>query len=508
MKTLRFVLGDQLSHGLSSLQGLDPATDVVLMAEVHDETVYVRHHKQKIAFILSAMRHFAAELTARGVTVDYVKLDDPANTGSFTGELERAIARHRPAGIVITEPGEWRVREMIDGWSAAFGLPVEMRADTRFLCPREVFADWAGDRRSLRMEYFYREMRRRTGYMMDGDKPAGGEWNYDSENRKALPRGHRPPRRLRFAPDAMTAEVIAMVAVRFADHFGSLDTFGWPVTRADALKALHHFIADALPGFGDFQDAMKQGEPFLHHALISPCLNAGLLTPAEVCDAADNAWRNGHAPLNAVQGFIRQVIGWREFVRGIYWHLMPAYADSNALNATRDLPWFYWSGETDMNCLKQCIGETRDHAYAHHIQRLMVTGNFALLAGVEPKQIEDWYLAVYADAYDWVELPNVHGMVMWADGGVLGSKPYAASGAYIDRMSDYCRRCRYDVKAKAGPDACPFNYLYWNFMIENEARLKPNQRMAMPYRTLAKMTDEKRNQVVSDSKRFLESIGV
>ena len=508
MKTLRFVLGDQLSHGLSSLKGLDPTTEVVLMVEVHDETVYVRHHKQKIAFILSAMRHFAAELTAKGVTVEYVKLDDPANTGSFTGELERAIARHKPSHIVITEPGEWRVREMIDAWETKFDLPVEMRADTRFLCPREVFADWAGDRRSLRMEYFYREMRRRTGYLMDGDKPAGGDWNYDAENRKALPKGHRPPERLRFDPDAMTAQVIEMVATRFADHFGGLDKFGWPVTRADALKALDHFIADALPGFGDFQDAMKQGEPFLHHSLISPCLNAGLLTAAEVCDAAETAWRSDHAPLNAVEGFIRQIIGWREYVRGIYWHLMPAYAGTNALNATRDLPWFYWSGETDMNCLKQCIEETRDHAYAHHIQRLMVTGNFALLAGVEPKQIEDWYLAVYADAYDWVELPNVHGMVMWADGGVLGTKPYAASGAYIDRMSDYCSRCRYDVKAKAGPNACPFNYLYWNFMIENEARLKANQRMAMPYRTLAKMTDEKRAQVTSDSAAFLKSIGI
>ncbi len=506
MKTLRFVLGDQLTPDLAALRGLDPARDVVLMVEVQDETTYVRHHKQKIAFILSAMRHFAADLRAAGIPVDYVTLDDPANTGSFTGELARAVQRHTPDRIVITEPGEWRVRQMIDGWAAEFSVPVQMLADDRFFCTLGEFAAWAEGRKQLRMEFFYREMRRKTGLLMTGDKPAGGEWNYDSENRKKLPSGYAPPPRKRFPPDAITHAVIDLVAARFPHHFGDLAAFGWPVTRADALKALDHFIDEALPAFGDFQDAMMQGEAFLHHALLSPALNAGLLTPREICAAAEAAWAEGRAPLNAVEGFIRQILGWREYVRGLYWLKMPGYSETNALKASRKLPWFYWSGETEMNCLKQCIGETRAHAYAHHIQRLMVLGNFALIAGIAPAELEEWFLVVYADAYEWVELPNVHGMVLWADGGYLASKPYAASGAYIDRMSDYCGGCRYDVKAKAGPKACPFNYLYWDFLMRNEATLRGNPRMAMPYRTLEKMSDARRDEIAADSRQFLDGL--
>lgn len=315
-----------------------------------------------------------------------------------------------------------------------------------------------------------------------------------------------PPKRLRFEPDAVTREVLALVKTRFADHFGELEPFGWPVTRDDALKALDHFIDGVLPDFGDYQDAMKTGEPFLHHSLVSPALNAGLLTPREICAAAEAAWAEGRAPLNAVEGFIRQILGWREYVRGLYWLKMPDYAATNALEAKRKLPWFYWSGETEMNCLKQCIDETRIHAYAHHIQRLMVLGNFALLAGVAPAELEEWFLVVYADAYEWVELPNVHGMVLWADGGYLASKPYAASGAYIDRMSDYCGRCAYDVKAKAGETACPFNYLYWDFLIRNAKRLEGNPRLAMPYRNLTKMTPARRKEIAADAKRFLEAL--
>jgi deoxyribodipyrimidine photolyase-related protein len=300
--------------------------------------------------------------------------------------------------------------------------------------------------------------------------------------------------------------VLALVESRFGHHFGDLAPFGWAVTRSDALTALDHFIAHCLGGFGDYQDAMKTGEDFVYHSLISPYLNAGLLTALEVCRAAESAWRNGQAPLNAVEGFIRQVIGWREFVRGIYWTRMPEYAQTNHLDAHRPLPAFYWTGETDMNCLKQCIDSTKRNAYAHHIQRLMITGNFALLAGIEPRQIEEWYLVVYADAYDWVELPNVHGMVMHADGGLLGSKPYAASGAYINRMSDYCAGCRYDPGAKSGPGACPFNPLYWNFLLENEAKLAPNPRMAMPYRTLKAMTIERQAEIRRDATAFLDNL--
>jgi deoxyribodipyrimidine photolyase-related protein len=504
--SLRLILGDQLTRGISSLNGLDPSRDVVLMVEVMGEATHVPHHRQKIALILSAMRHFAAQLEAEGVRIDYVRLDDPANTGTFSGELARAIARHRPCEVIVTEPGEWRVAQMMADWREEFDIPVHIRGDTRFLCSRAEFSRWAEGRKSLRMEFFYREMRRKSGLLMENGEPAGGQWNFDPENRKSLPSGLATPERLRFPPDAITREVIDLVTSRFPGHFGDIEPFGWPVTRAEALSALHHFITHALPGFGDFQDAMRQGEPFLFHALISPALNAGLIEPLECCLAAERAHAAGRAPLNAVEGFIRQIIGWREYVRGLYWHLMPGYAATNALDAQRPLPWFYWSGETAMNCLAQCVADTRRHAYAHHIQRLMVLGNFALLAGIRPSEIEEWFLVVYADAVEWVELPNVHGMAIFADGGVMASKPYAASGAYIDRMSDYCGSCRYDPKLKSGPDACPFNPLYWDFLMRNEDKLARNPRMAMPYRTLSKMTPERKQEIRREAGAFLESL--
>jgi deoxyribodipyrimidine photolyase-related protein len=503
---LRFVLGDQLTRTLSALQDLDPARDVVLMVEVAAEATSVRHHKQKIAFLFSAMRHFAESLRQEGVTVEYVPLDDPANTQSFGGELERAIERHAPEAVVMTEPGEWRVWQMMQDWRETLPVPLDIREDDRFLCSRAAFSQWAAGRKQYRMEFFYREMRKKTGLLMAGDAPEGGQWNYDPENRKSLPRHHRPPPRQRFEPDAITREVLALVSARFADHFGDLEPFGWAVTRAGVLEALDHFIEECLPQFGDFQDAMKTGEDFLYHSLISPYLNAGLLTAGEVCARAEAAYRAGHAPLNAVEGFIRQIIGWREFVRGLYWHEMPGYAETNHLDAKRPLPAFYWSAETEMACLRDCIRTTRQHAYAHHIQRLMVTGNFALLAGIAPREIEAWYLAVYADAYEWVELPNVHGMVMHADGGLLGSKPYAASGAYINRMSDYCAGCAYDPVIKLGPKACPFNYLYWHFLIENAGKLARNPRMAMPYRTLSAMPEQQRETIRAEARTFLDAL--
>ena len=502
MTVLRVILGDQLSLDIAALSDCDRAHDIVLMMEVAEETTYVRHHKQKIALILSAMRHFAAELADAGYRVDYVRLNDPANTGSFTGEIARAVARHRPDRIVVTESSEYRVLTMLQGC----GFAVEMHEDTRFFCTQSRFARWADGRKTLRMEFFYREMRRETGLLMDGDDPVGGTWNFDAENRKRLPAGKRLPIRQRFAPDAITTEVLALVADRFADHFGDLANFGWAVTRRDALAALGYFIADYLPSFGDYQDAMKSGAPFMYHALLAPALNIGLLKPQEICAAAEAAWRAGRAPLNAVEGFIRQILGWREFVRGVYWYAMPDYAATNALGAGRDLPWLYWSGETEMNCLAQTIADTRTNAYAHHIQRLMITGNFALLAGIAPAQVEAWYLAVYADAFEWVELPNTHGMALFADGGVLASKPYAASGAYIDRMSDYCAGCRYDPKVKLGPGACPFNPLYWHFLIENRATLAANPRMAMPYRTLAAMAPDRVAQITREATAFLDGL--
>ena len=505
--TLRLVLGDQLTRSLSSLADIDRERDVVLMAEVVAEATYVRHHPKKIAFLFAAMRHFADELRADGIRVAYVRLDDDANTGSLTGEVERALGHHGLARVAVTEPGEWRVRQMMEGWSEACGVPVEVREDDRFLCPLAAFDQWAEGRKQLRMEYFYREMRKRTGLLMTEEgEPVGGRWNLDHDNRKPPEKGLRGPGPLRFAPDAITREVLDLVGARFGDHFGDLEPFWFAVTRTQALQALDRFIEQALPSFGDYQDAMVDGEDWLYHSALSQYLNCGLLLPLEVCDAAAEAYAEGRAPLNAVEGFIRQIIGWREYVRGLYWRYMPDYAERNALRAERPLPDLYWGAPTALNCLAKVVDQTRREAHSHHIQRLMVTGNFALLLGVRPEAVCAWYLAVYADAYEWVELPNTLGMALFADGGIMASKPYAASGAYIDRMSDFCTGCRYDVKTKNGPDACPFNYLYWNFMLENEDTLKTNPRVQPVMRTLARMTPEKIEAVRADSRRFIDDL--
>ena len=491
-KNLILIMGDQLSPGLPALAQADRSRDVVLMVEVAEETTYVPHHRKKIAFILSAMRHFAAELSGDGWQVDYVKLDDEANAGSFTGEVARAIERHAPDRIRLTEPGEWRVAEMVAGWPDGLGLPVDVFSDNRFLCSRAEFAEWASGRKQLRMEYFYREMRRKTGLLMDGDKPTGGKWNFDKQNRKPAETDLFMPRPRQARPDDMTQAVLQLVAKRFPDGFGDLEPFWFAVTREQAELARGRFLQEALPHFGDYQDAMLRGEDFLYHSVLSPCINVGLLDPLDLCRRVEKAWRNGDVPLNAAEGFIRQIIGWREYVRGIYWLKMPEYAEMNHLAAERDLPAFYWTGETGMACVRAVVDQTRRQAYAHHIQRLMVTGTFALLAGIRPQQVHEWYLSVYADAFEWVELPNTLGMSQFADGGLLGSKPYAASGNYIDRMSDYCGSCTYSVKQKTGEGACPFNALYWDFLARNSDTLRGNPRLGPVYSTWDRMTEDTR----------------
>ena len=504
--TLIPILGDQLSVDLSALAGADPAMTRVLMMEVADETTYVRHHKQKIAYILSAMRHHAAALRDTGWTVDYVTLDDPENSGSFTSEIARAVARHNPDRIVVTEAGEWRVAAMLEVWETLFGIPVDIRADSRFLASHVEFDAWAEGRKALRMEFFYREMRRKTGLLMENDKPVGDQWNFDHDNRKPAKADLLMPRPLAFEPDAITRDVLALVADRFADHPGTLDGFAWAVTREDALRQQKQFLDHALEKFGDYQDAMLTGEPHLWHSILSPYINSGLLDPLDVCHAVADRYTAGKVPLNAAEGFIRQIIGWREYMRGIYWREGPEYVTRNFLDAKRDLPAFYWTGETDMHCLAESVGQTLRYAHAHHIQRLMVTGNFALLIGADPRQVHKWYLEIYIDAYEWVELPNTLGMSQFGDGGLLGSKPYASSGAYIDRMSDYCRHCRYDVKQRTGPDACPFNALYWDFLARNEGKLGRNPRLAMPYRTWAKMDAGVKRDLRASAKAFLDTL--
>jgi deoxyribodipyrimidine photolyase-related protein len=501
------ILGDQLSHGLASLRGANPADTVILMMEVAEETTYVRHHKAKIVLILSAMRHFADELREAGWTVDYVRLDDPENKGSFTGEVGRALERHEASAIRIVEAGEWRVSQAIQGWSGRFGVPVEVLGDDRFICPLPDFFAWAASRRELVMESFYRQQRRRTGLLMEPDgTPTGGQWNFDKDNRAPPPK-ERPLREpKRFAPDAITQEVIALVEGRFRHHFGTLDRFALPVTAAEAEALLADFVEERLPRFGTYQDAMLEGADFLYHSRLSTSLNCGLLTARQVCEAAEAAHRAGTVPLNAAEGFIRQMIGWREYIRGMYWLEMPGLSDANFFENKRELPDFYWTGETDMACCADSVRNTRDNAYAHHIQRLMVLGNFAMLAGIDPAQVADWYLVVYADAYEWVEHPNVLGMSQYADGGRLGTKPYAGSGAYINRMSNYCKGCRYDVKKRVGDDACPFNALYWDFLDRNDRKLRGNRRLWQPYATWDRFGEQTKAEIRAQSQQFLESL--
>lgn len=496
---LVLVLGDQLSPGLSALRAADKKRDIVIMAEVASEATYVAHHPKKIALVFAAMRKFADALRAEGWQLRYTRLDDPENAGSLPGEILRRAAQTGATEVIYTQPGEWRLI------GALQDVPLSMTQlqDDRFIASHRDFEAWAKGRKALRMEYFYRDMRRRTGLLMDGDQPAGGQWNFDHDNRKPAPDAvdNLPPR---FDPDQTTEAVLDLVEERFGQSFGRLRPFGFATDRAQALQVLEHFLTHALPRFGDYQDAMLDGHMWLYHAVISPYLNIGLLDPLEVCHRAEAAWRAGHAPLNAVEGFIRQIIGWREYVRGIYFLEGPDYPTRNALGHDRDLPALFWGAPTRMRCVSKTVEQTRDEAYAHHIQRLMVTGNFALLAGIDPGQVHDWYLRVYADAFEWVEAPNVVGMSQFADGGVIASKPYVSSGNYIAKMSDYCKSCSYDVRAKTGAKACPFNLLYWHFLIRHRDRFAGNPRMAQMYRTWDRMAEDRREAVLRDADNWLK----
>jgi len=506
MGVIRLILGDQLSMQISSLNELNKEKDVVLMCEIQEEAQYVKHHKKKIAFIFSAMRHFSRDLKMAGYPVVYVKLDDPCHTGSFFGEIQKLVAEQEIEKIVVTHPGEYRLLKEIERWSSQLGLPVEIKEDDRFLSSLSDFKKWSKGRSQVRMEYFYREMRKKYNILMEGDLPVGGQWNYDRDNRKPYKALSSFPEYTRFSQDDITQEVLALVESRFSDHFGDLLPFHFAVTKAEAQKVLDEFINNRLVFFGDYQDVMMDGQPWLYHSHISFYLNVGLLLPLECIKAAEQAFKKGLAPLNAVEGFIRQILGWREYVRGIYWLKMPEYRQENFLKAQQKLPSLYWTGDTKMNCLKDCVDQTKRYAYAHHIQRLMVLGNFALLVGVHPEALNHWFLLVYADAYEWVELPNVSGMILFADGGYLASKPYAAGGGYIDRMSNYCQGCGYKVSEKVGKTACPFNYLYWDFLVRHESTLSRNPRLTMMYRLYEKMSEEMKAKIKRSSEEFLNGL--
>lgn len=493
IRHLILVLGDQLNHDNPALRDIDPAQDRILMVECTGEGAQVWSHKARIALFLSAMRHFAQALRERGLEVAYWQLGSHPHA-QLEEAWEAAVRDWRPQKIVVCEPGEWRLEQALLDLSRRHHVPLALREDTHFLISRADFQRWAGTKTTLLMETFYRMMRTTTGVLMEGRLPVGGGWNFDKENRGAFgkqgPQGL--PERLRFAPDAVTTAVMQEVERHFPEHPGSLAAFHWPVTRAQALEALRHFIADCLPDFGTYQDAMWTGEPFLYHALLASSMNLKLLDPREIIAAATKAHAAGHAPLPAVEGFIRQILGWREFIRGVYWRDMPTMKDANFFKHATPLPRWWWTGDTQMQCLRHAIGQTLEHGYAHHIQRLMVTGNFALVAGLVPQQVADWYLAVYVDAVEWVELPNVAGMALFANGGRFTTKPYAASGAYIKRMSNYCSNCRYQFDRKSGADACPMTVFYWDFLDRNETVLAKNTRTLLMMKNLQRLSDEER----------------
>lgn len=491
LRHLVLVLGDQLDLEAAAFDGFDAAQDAVWMAEATEESTHVWSAKPRTVMFLAAMRHFAQALRATGRPLHYTRLDDETNHGSLHAQLRADIERLRPARLVMTAPGDWRVLQNIRAVAQALGLPLDLRVDRHFYCSVREFAAHARGSKSLRMEYFYRELRKRHDVLMQGDAPEGGQWNFDADNREAFGAAGpgAVPSRTVFPPDALTREVIALVETRFATHPGWLDSFAWPVTREQALMALQRFVSERLPQFGRYQDAMWPGEPWLYHSHVAAALNLKLLNPREVVAAAVAAYRSGAAPLVSVEGFVRQILGWREYVRGIYWTRMPGYAALNALDAHEDLPAWYWSGDTDMACLRDAITQTLEHGYAHHIQRLMITGLFALMYGVQPQQVHAWYLAVYVDAVEWVELPNTLGMSQYADGGLMASKPYVATGKYIQRMSPYCRGCRYDPAQRSGDKACPFTTLYWDFLMHHQDRLAANPRMALQVKNVARLDD-------------------
>jgi deoxyribodipyrimidine photolyase-related protein len=499
VRHLVVVLGDQLDTESSAFDDFDPSQDAVWMCEAVEESTHVPSAKQRIAVFLAAMRHFAQSLRERGWPLTYRALGEGHDASSLGQALAECLAGDTPQAVILCEPGEWRVLHQLRAVCESASVRLELRPDRHFLCSIGEFQAYAAKRKQLRLEYFYREMRRRHRVLMvedaseaDGWGPAGGQWNFDADNRESFgkegPVGVPLPKR--FRPDELTAQVLALVGSRFAAHPGDLQDFGWPVTREQALAVLQDFIATRLDKFGRWQDAMWQGEPWLHHSHLSVALNLKLLSPLEVIVAAEAAWKRGEAALASVEGFIRQVLGWREYVRGLYWWRMPEYAGVNELKARAALPGFYWTGDTDMACLRDAIGQTLRLGYAHHIQRLMVTGLYALLLGVEPRQVHEWYLAVYADAVEWVELPNTLGMSQFADGGLMASKPYAATGKYIDRMSNYCSNCRYRPSERVGETACPFTTLYWDFLDRHAKRLAANPRMALQVKNLARVSEE------------------
>ena len=494
-RRLLVVLGDQLDYDRFLPADFDASSDLFWMAEASEESTHVRSNKHRIVCFLAAMRHFRNHLSDSKIPFLYHELAE--GKSSLNQLLAEGLKALNPEMVSLVKPGDHRVEEALKKTCHDLGVAWEVREDEHFLCSQSEFEDHARGRKSLRMEFFYREMRRKHDVLMDGKDPVGGGWNFDKENRESFGKQGPPqsPKTRGCPPDAITQEIIELVNLRFPDHPGDLKQFIWPVTPKQAEQALDQFIKDCLPTFGRFQDAMWTDEPTLFHSLLGSPINLRLLDPRKVIRAAEKAYHEDRAPLPAVEGFIRQILGWREYVRGIYHLRMPEYRELNFLEADRALPDFFWTGKTDMACMRASLTQVLDTGYGHHIQRLMVVGLYSLLHGVRPGEINDWFLANYVDAVDWVTTPNVIGMSQFADGGIMASKPYSATGAYIDRMSNYCKNCQYKPKESVGPNACPFTTLYWDFLDRHRERLRGNQRLSMQMRNLARLSENKLSEI-------------
>lgn len=506
-KTLRLILGDQLNRNHSWFKAVDDSVIYVLM-EIRSETDYAKHHIQKVVGLFSAMRAFAAELQSKKHKVIYIHLNDAGNLQSFERNLEDLISQNNFTHFEYQWPDEYRLDILLKNFCNQLAIDHSVVDTEHFFSTREELGTFFEGKKMLLMESFYRAMRKKHNVLMDNDNPKTGQWNYDSDNRKKLPKDHKPTPPLVFNNDV--SQIVAELKITDVSTIGSIDEkhFVWPINRTQSLALLDFFVTDCLPLFGSFQDAMTPNEWSLYHSRLSFSMNLKMISPKEVIDRAIQEWENRQQEIeyHQLEGFVRQIIGWREYMRGIYWLKMPEYASLNFFENTEKLPDWFWTGNTKMNCLKDAISQSLHYAYAHHIQRLMITGNFALLAGVHPDEVDAWYLGIYIDAIEWVEITNTRGMSQFADGGIVGTKPYVSSATYIDKMSHYCGSCYYDKKKKIGGKACPFNSLYWNFYDKNEAKLSKNPRIGMMYNVWKKMNPEDKISLLEQADFYLKNI--
>ncbi|MCC6549958.1 MAG: cryptochrome/photolyase family protein [Ignavibacteriaceae bacterium] len=501
---LRLLLGDQLNYEHPWFNKPDDNVIYTLM-EMRQETDYVRHHAQKILGFFAAMRQFDRWLRKKGHRTHYLSIDDPNNRQELRKNLAFLIKLYKITEAEYLEPDEYRLDKLLSSLSKPLGIPVTMLTSEHFFTTREELSEFFAGKKTYLMESFYRYMRRKHYVLMEGEEPVGGEWNFDKENRSALPKDYKKVAPLVFEKDL--TRLWSTVTFSGVESFGfaNYDRFHWPASREESLALLDFFLEYLLPHFGKFQDAMSERDWSLFHSRLSFALNTKMLSPDEVVHKTAAYWKahKKRIPLPAVEGFIRQILGWREYMRGVYWAQMPEYKKMNYFNHKEVLPAFYWTGETRMHCLSVTIQQSLQHAYAHHIQRLMITGNFALLAGIHPDKVDEWYLGIYIDAVEWVEMPNTRGMSQFADGGLVATKPYVSSGQYIGRMSNYCQSCFYNKNVKYGEKACPFNSLYWHFHARHRQKLEKNPRIGMIYKTFDKMEMSERSSILSHADKIL-----